>query len=117
MAPVTPFARSYAHSDIRAAVYVFGMTGMATARVISPPLPSRYIEKNYHIMQIRARPVTLPAKGSRMATFGISRYLGEEEGGKKEGGAEKRSFETGDPLDRDASACVAYRRWNDDTES
>lgn len=83
MAPVTPFARSYAHSDIRAAVYVFGMTGMATARVISPPLPSRYIEKNYHIMQIRARPVTLPAKGSRMATFGISRYLGEEEGGKK----------------------------------
>lgn len=86
MAPVTPFARSYAHSDIRAAgMYVFGMTGMATARVISapPPLPSRYIEKNYHIMQIRARPVTLPAKGSRMATFGISRYLGEEEGGKK----------------------------------
>lgn len=86
MAPVTPFARSYAHSDIRAAgMYVFGMTGMATARVISapPPLPSRYIEKNYHIMQIRARPVTLPAKDSRMATFGISRYLGEEEGGKK----------------------------------
>lgn len=111
MAPVTPFARSYAHSDIRAAVYVFGMTGMATARVISPPLPSRYIEKNYHIMQIRARPVTLPAKGSRMATFGISRYLGEEEGEKKEGRAEKRSFETGDPLDRDASACVACRRY------
>lgn len=85
MAPVTPFARSYAHSDIRAAgMYVFGMTGMATARVISAPLSlSRYIEKNYHIMQIRARPVTLPAKGSRMATFGISRYLGEEEGGKK----------------------------------
>lgn len=62
-------------------------------------------------MQIRARPVTLPAKGSRMATFGISRYLGEEEGEKKEGRAEKRSFETGDPLDRDASACVAYRRY------
>lgn len=95
MAPVTPFARSYAHSDIRAAgMYVFGMTGMATARVISapPPLPSRYIEKNYHIMQIRARPVTLPAKGSRMATFGISRYLGEEEGGKKRGRSGKAEF-------------------------
>lgn len=79
--------------------------------------PSRYIEKNYHIMQIRARPVTLPAKGSRMATFRISRYLGKKKGGRR---AEKRSFETRDPLDRDASACmraVTYRRWNDDTES
>lgn len=76
--------------------------------------PSRYIEKNYHIMQIRARPATLPAKGSRMATFGISRYLGN-----KKGGAEKRSFETRDPLDRDASACVATRiaDGTDDTES
>lgn len=51
-------------------------------------------------MQIRgARPVTLPAKGSRMAALGIS--LG---GGGEKRGAEKRTLETRDPLERDASA-------------
>lgn len=91
------------HSDTRGRVRIRDdWHGDGPCHFSTPP--SRYIEKNYHIMQIRARPATLPAKGSRMATFGISRYLGN-----KKGGAEKRSFETRDPLDRDASACVATR--------
>lgn len=111
MAPVTPFARSYAHSDIRAAVYVFGMTGMATARVISaPPSLPLYREKlSYH-----ANPCAAGNTSGQRFPYGDIRYLsvsGGRGGGKKEGGAEKRSFQTGDPLDRDASACVAYRRY------
>lgn len=67
------------HSDTRGRVRIRDdWHGDGPCHFSTPP--SRYIEKNYHIMQIRARPATLPAKGSRMATFGISRYLGNKKG-------------------------------------
>lgn len=83
MAPVTPFARSYAHSDIRAAgMYVFGMTGMATARVISaPPPPSLplYREKlSYH-----ANPCAAGNTSGQRFPYGDIRYLSVSGGKKK----------------------------------
>lgn len=93
MAPVTPFARSYAHSDIRAAVYVFGMTGMATARVISAPPPSLplYREKlSYH-----ANPCAAGNTSGQRFPYGDIRYLsvsGGRGGGKKRGKSGKAEF-------------------------
>lgn len=75
-----------------------GMAGiMATARVISPP--AVYREKlSYHANPWRTAGNT---SGQRFP-YGGTRYLSG--GGGEKRGAEKRTLETRDPLERDASA-------------
>lgn len=91
---------------------------LAWRRPLSFLLPSLplYREKlSYH-----ANPCTAGNTSGQRFPYGDIPYLsvsGEKKRGRR---AEKRSFETRDPLDRDASACmraVTYRRCNDDTES
>lgn len=112
MAPVIPFARSYAQRYVRPCTYSGWLAWRRAVSFLHPSLPLYREKLSYH-----ANPCTAGNTSGQRFPYGDIRYLSVS--GNKKGGAEKRSFETRDPLDRDASACVATRiaDGTDDTES